>query len=306
MKIFPSLFHPLKTKSWFCRLKYYLKIKLRKFFLKVKTHPYLSGFLLLVFTVLGYLFFSLSRVSASRLELLALKDEIANQTVCHEECRYERQRSREKLALAVKEDKKLLTDIEKYFRLSEVDEQIKPLNESEQLFYEELIKIISQSYGSNNPPDFLIDYLAHPAGDEKIKAVIIRDYLTNMSDPELVDYYFLILNSESGIALKREAIKALSGLTNKEEALQVEQLDMISDILFSGVLSPSLNLDLIFLLSEYYEFYPHETNSVLISLYDYSNDPVIKTIARDILSQFSDNSLAEIEVSAEDWEKYWH
>ena len=74
---------------------------------------------------------------------------------------------------------------------------------------------------------------------------------------------------------------------------------MISDILFSGVLSPSLNLDLIFLLSEYYEFYPHETNSVLISLYDYSNDPVIKTIARDILSQFSDNSLAEIEVSAE-------
>jgi len=190
--------------------------------------------------------------------------------------------------------------------LSEVDEQIKPLNESEQLFYEELIKIISQSYGSNNPPDFLIDYLAHPAGDEKIKAVIIRDYLTNMSDPELVDYYFLILNSESGIALKREAIKALSGLTNKEEALQVEQLDMISDILFSGVLSPSLNLDLIFLLSEYYEFYPHETNSVLISLYDYSNDPVIKTIARDILSQFSDNSLAEIEVSAEDWEKYWH
>jgi hypothetical protein len=259
--------------------------------------------------VFGYLFFSLSRVSASRLELLALKDEINNQTVCHEECRYKRQRSREKLAQAVKEDKKLLVDVEKYFSLPEKEEpgsETKSLTESEQLFYEELMQIISQAYGNNNPPDFLIDYLAHPAGDEKIKAIIIRDYLANMPDPELVDYYFLILNSESGTTLKREAIKALSGLTNKEEALQVEQLDMILNFLFSGVLSPSLNLDLIFLLSEYYELYPSETRSILISIYDYSVDPVIKITARDILLQFGDNSLAEIEVSAEDWKKYWH
>jgi len=312
MKIFKFLFSRFREKSSFFRLKYHLKVQLRKIFFKVKSRPYLSSFLFLVLTLFLYLFFSLSSVSASRVELLALKKEMVKQPACHEDCRYERKKSREKLALSLAEDERLLADIEKYFSLIQADSPTENLLPDKEVmpeatpdFLEELIKIISQAYGANNPPSFLIDYLAHPAGDEKIKALIVREFLTEMTNPELVDYYFLILNSASSESLKEEAIKALSNKVNKPASFLTEHLDIILNLISSGVLSPSLNLDLIFLLSEYYQLYPIETKQTLISIYDNNTDPILRAAARDILLQFSELALDEIVVTAEDWEKYW-
>jgi len=285
----------ISCRSLWLRLKFFGKIKFKKIWLKIKKQPVLSfamAFLLLIFI---YLSFALSSVSASRLELLELKEDVNQNISCHEACRARRQNIREKIAESLLNDRRLLVDIKNYFAL--------PLTET--AFLEELLSIILLAFGSNNPPDFLIDYLANPGGAEKIKVIIVRDFLGEMSNSDLVDYYFLILSSLEGNELKKEAIKSLSRLADKAASFKQEQLDFILNLIFRNELSPSLNLDLVFLLSEYYPLFPEQTREVLVFIYEHNLDPVLKLSALNTLYQFGDFSADEIVVADEAWEKYW-
>ena len=166
-------------------------------------------------------------VGSARVELLALKKSTDQTGPCHEACRQERLLRREKIASDLLTNDKLLEDMASYF-------EINSSNENPSIdFYQELLAIINLAYDLKEPPSFLVDYLANPEGQEEIKALIIRSVLSRIAEPDLIDYYFAILEGSSGRGLKEEAIKSLNIFPDGNGYLQVEQINRLSPLILS-------------------------------------------------------------------------
>ena len=148
--------------------------------------------LLVLFLALIILMPILSADSA-QVELLALKQSVDQATPCHEACRQERLLKREKIAASLFMDKRLLMEVAGYFDTNRLEH-----NQINIDFYQELLAIINLAYTNQEPPAFLIDYLAESAGREEVKALIIRLVLARLAEPALADYYFMILEGETG------------------------------------------------------------------------------------------------------------
>lgn len=278
-------------------LKFKLKFKhfskRRKFFFIV-----LMGFVLIGI----YLFLAFILISSARLELANLKKEMIKVGPCHEECLRLRLLSEEKIASSLKNDKKLRDDLKNYF-FENGDDNL--------AFKKEILKIIALAYGANNPPDFIIDYLIDKNGDASLRAEIISLFLAKTNEPEFVEYYFAILDSEEKIEIKEAAVNALSNLADKQTIFQAQQIEVIKNLILSDNSDSNkttlhLKANFLFLLSDYFPLFPQETKLSLTTIYASVQEPILKALAAETLNNFGFSEFKAPEISEAEWEKYFN
>ena len=268
----------------------------RQYFLKKRKFILIISLPLLIIIYFLFLFLS---VSPSRLELAELKKAMKSTGPCHEDCLLARQLVEERIASALKNDRRLKDDIKKY--LLEQDINISNLE-----FKRELLEIIHSAYGPDNPPDFIINYLIDKNGDVRLKAEIIRIFLADSNEPSLTEYYFALLNSGEDSAIKEEAVKALSNLTNKADIFNQDEIEMLKDLILKDNQPLNLKSDILFLLSDYFLLFPEKTKSALTEIYISASEPIIKAFAADILNNFGYSEFIGPEISADQWFEYFN
>lgn len=287
-------------------LKYYFSdnfIFLRKFFHrksffnKYRYQIFLYGTISL-FLIL--LFFSLNNVSASRIDLLSLKEGIEFSSTCHEDCRRTRQQQKETIALNLKEDRRLVYDFKEYFLSAASND-----DENSRFLWQELLQIVNLSSDVGVLLDFFIDYLIDNEANDVVKADIIRFLLTNINDIGLAEYYFMILNNESHDILKIEALRALSLLKPKELLFKEEQLDVLSVLILRNDLSPRLKMDSLFLLNDYRPFFPEKLKSVLLEIYHNSQEGPLQAMAANFLKELDETDYLLPETNESEWLPYF-
>lgn len=266
-----------------------------KYYLRRWHWLYFSGAFL--FLVCFYVFFTWRNVSAARLDLLSLKNDVEQLSACHEDCRLQRQIWREKIALAVKNEVYLAKDLEKYF-LTEGAE-----NET---LRRELLKIFFLAYDYQEMPNVLVDCLASPTTAVAVKEDIIRLYLANYYDPSLASYYLAILVSEEDIILKKAAVNAFSRLAFQVDILQREQLVTLTSLILNEETDLSLRLDLMFLLQDYSSDFSSDFMDSLVGIYKKSPEIVLKYLAAEGLLSLGVSDYPLPVVTDEDWEFYFN
>ena len=278
-------------------LKFKLKFKhfskRRKFFLIV-----LSGFVLIGI----YLFITLILISSARLELASLKKRMIKVGPCHEDCLRLRKSSEEKIVSSLKNDKKLRNDLKNYFFEN---------NNSNLAFKKEILKIIALTYGANNPPDFIIDYLIDKNGDASLRAEIISLFLAKTNEPEFVEYYFAILDSEEKIEIKEAAVNALSNSPDKQTIFKAQQIEVIKNLILSddsdsNKITLHLKANFLFLLSDYFPLFPQETELALTAIFASVQEPILKALTAETLNNFGFSEFKAPEISEAEWEKYFN
>ena len=277
-----------KFKNIFCKKNFFCQHKYKIFLFS----------LLIFFAIL--LFFSLNKVSASRIELLSFKQELTKENICHEECRRLRQQQKERIAINLSTDKLLVDDFKKYF-LSAASQK----DDNSRFLWQELLQISTLSSQLDYLLDFFIDYLINEEGNELVKADIIRFVLADMSDINLVKYYFIILQSNSSSALKIESIRALSLVSQKELFFQKEQLNILKGLILKDGTSSSLKVDTLFLLSDYFLLFPEEVKNVFLDIYYESKEAPIKILAGTFLNNLGEMRLLLPDINDSEWLPYF-
>jgi hypothetical protein len=173
-------------------------------------------------------------------------------------------------------------------------------------FKKELLEIMASGGGAGNPPDFIADYFLSASANPELKAEIIKLFLASAANPDLVGYYFSVLNSSETTAVKTEAIKALSSLSDKSIYFKVENIAQLKTLILQSEEPLSLKADLIFLLSDFYEFFPTETELALSEIFKYSSQNVVKAFTADALKNLGFAGFVEPSVSAAEWEEYYN
>ncbi len=240
-------------------------------------------------------------VGSARVELLALKKSTATPGPCHEACRQERLLRREKIAYRLLDDRALMLDVASYFQIKNTNHY-----EVEIDFYQELLAIINLAYGTKEPPSFLIDYLAEPEGREDVKALIIRLILSHIVEPDLVNYYFIVLEGRYSRMFKEEAIRALNILPLSSDFLQIEQVNRLANLIMSSETEDVLKPSLIFLLSRYYQFFPEAVVSQADKIYLETTEPVIKFLITNLMVDWNRPGYVYPVVEEMDWQKYFN
>lgn len=240
-------------------------------------------------------------VSSAQVELLALKKSSDLGGPCHEACRQERLVRRQKIVGSLLDDDKLLLNIASYFQINNSSNSELAVD-----FYQELLSIINLAYGTKEPPSFLIDYLAEPAGRDEVKALIIRLVLSRVAEPELADYYLAILEGSASRILKEEAIRSLNVFPASSDFLQVQHVDRLANLIMSSETEDLLKPSLIFLLGRYYHNFPEEVVLKVDKLYLESSEPVIKLLVADLMASWGMTGYAYPEVSDSQWQKYFN
>jgi len=210
-------------------------------------------------------------------------------------------------------------------------------------FKKELVKISALAYGPNNPPDYLRAYLNNIQGDLVVQTMIISLFsdpslfsptlmatwktkaenpqiaaadrlaaltgLAETQDDSLLAFYFSRLTDDDDLAVRQEAVRAISNISDKAGYWRVDQLAVIKKLLLDSRVPNLLRADLVFLASDYYSFFPSETLSVLTVFYKQtpSLDPVSRALAADAVNRLSrTKKLATPAVSEADWQTYYN
>lgn len=269
----------------------------KNFFYKHKYKICLFGLLTFLFILL---IFSLNKVSASRIELLSFKQELKKNELCHEECRRFRQQQKEKIATDLSSDKLLLDDFKKYFLLAASQG-----DDSSRFIWQELLQISALSSSADYLLDFFIDYLVSEEGSDLVKADIIRFLLVDIDDINLIRYYFALLQSSSSDALKIEAIRALSLAKPKELFFQREQLNILKSLILQSNSNPSLKMDTLFLLNDYFSFFPEEVKSIFLDIYYRTEDIPLQIMTATFLNSLDEINLSFPIIDDNEWLPYF-
>lgn len=255
--------------------------------------------LAVVFLALIILMPILSADSA-QVELLALKQSVDRALPCHEACRQERLLKREKIAANLLTDKRLFAEVAGYFEVNRLEH-----NQVNRDFYQELLAIINLAYDNQEPPPFLINYLAESAGREEVQALIIRLVLARLAEPALADYYFMILEGEVGRVLKEESVRALNMFPDSGDFFKVEHIDRLIALILSPETIPALKPALTFLLTKYYVNFPEATILAAAKIYTESSETVIQLLIADLMASWGQEGYSYPEVDDSQWQTYF-
>lgn len=273
----------------------------QKLYLKIKRHRWLFFVIFLIMFAITYLSISLFSVSQARLKLLELQKNLVMTGPCHEDCLLYREKLKRELAINFKTDKRLQADI-KDLLLKTYDDNYG----SNLAFKTSLLEIIASASDAGSPPDFIVDYLLAPESPSEIKAEIIKLFLIKADSPVLIDYYFSILNSSEPEIIKAAAVQALSNVSDKKEYFQEEQITILKNLIISGRDSLNLRADLLFLLTDFYQFFPKEAALALQDVYDNSEFVIIKAFAADSLNKLGFLELVPPATAPDDWNQYFN
>jgi hypothetical protein len=272
-----------------------------KIFQMFKRHRWLLIFPILVFLVIAYLLSVFLLISPAQLKLSEFQKNIEAAGPCHEVCLLARKQLKDELVTYFKQDKKFQKEVENLFLAAGDNNAATSLN-----FKKELLAIMTTASGAGNPPDFIADYFLSANASAELKAEIIKLFLAPTADAGLVDYYFSVLSSQETLAVKTEAIKALSSLPDKSIYFKVESIGQLKNLILESDEPLSLKADFIFLLSDFYEFFPAETQLTLSAVYENSSQNIVKAFAADTLNNLGFGEFEAPSVSATEWEKYYN
>jgi hypothetical protein len=291
--------------------------------------------LALCFAVLSFYFvISLLSIGRAELALAALKKSYEQETLCHESC-YLWREGREKIII-----NNLKTEARSSSRVAQriltywLDENIN------QEFKKELIKIIYNSSGANNPPAYLKEYLLSPGANkelvqeiisafsldeinsqklsqsllgtiknatssvEKVEALKVLGKLNN--DLEIDNYFFLLSSGEAG-EVKREAIKNISAIREKSSVFTLAQLAEIKDLILDSATDKRLRQELVLLVGDYYLVYPKESEKVWRdTLAEKKLDSISRLFSADNLNHLVGAKLSLPLVSPDEWANYYN
>jgi len=294
-----------KIKTAFLKLGQLFKraFKRKQKFVQIfKRHRWLLIFPSLALLVIVYFLSAFLLISPARIKLLEFQKNMAAAGPCHEDCLLARKQLKDELATYFKQDRKFQKEVENLFLADSANED----SEASLNFKKELLEIMAIANGTANPPDFIADYFLNASARPELKAEIIRLFLASADNPGLVDYYFSVLNSQEALAVKTEAIKALSGLHNKSVYFKVESIAQLHDLILNSAESLNLKADFIFLLADFYEFFPTETELTLRAIYENSSQNIVKAFAADTLNNLGFQEFEAPDVSADDWVEYYN
>lgn len=282
--------------------------------------------------LMTYLAISLLNVSRSEVALARLNESFEKQEICHEECYLWRQSQEKIVVIDLKKNSKKITE-----RL--VDYWL-TASESNLAFKKELIKIMWLAYGTNNPPDYLNDYLAQSdsnpdlvreivsvfslgssgnrqlgellsdkvnsatSTEEKISALKALREFNNVAE---IDNYFILLNSNEEVLVKREALKNISAIREKSAFFTLEQLTIIKSLILALETETHLRQDLVFLLGDYYLVYPAASIKIWREIcQNKSLDNISRLFSADNLNHLAGATLELPEVSPTEWADYYN
>lgn len=128
----------------------------------------------------------------------------------------------------------------------------------------------------------------------------------NDSDLTISLLWEIILNSD-GSDLKRKAFLLLSNIDRKDLAYKMEDLDSIRLILNDNNYELRLKDLAIWLLNDYYQYFPAQSENILLSVVSGRQfDDYQKTFAINILNYQKSANLKLPELSQADWNSYYN
>ncbi|MFA6416881.1 MAG: hypothetical protein WCW61_01665 [Patescibacteria group bacterium] len=293
-----------KIKTAFLKLgqlfKRAFKRKLKMFQI-FKRHPWLLIFPGLVILIIVYLLSALLLISPARIKLSEFQENVEAAGPCHEECLLARKQLKDELAAYFKQNKKFQIEVEKLFLANGGNNDAISLN-----LKKELLEIIAIGSGAANPPDFIADYFLSAGAHPELKAEIIKLFLASTASPDLADYYFSLLSSQEAMVVKTEAIKTLSSLPDKSIYFKIEEISQLKTLILQSEAPLSFKADLIFLLADFYEFFPAETELALSEILKYSSQNVIKAFTADALKNLGFMGVEVPNVTETEWAEYFN
>lgn len=284
-----------------------VKKSLRNLLRKFKSCPIKKRILvfalsLAVIIIIGagsYCFIALAQISETEINLAALRENIDNEKICHEDCLLVRKKQ-EGLAIEgiKKSDSKLIKRLADYW--------YSPKESFE--FKKEIINLWRLSDDLKLAPQYFYDYLDDENGDVKLQSLIISSFLSPSPDQQWLDYYFSLLTSERDVSLKKEALRALSDRKDKVESFTVKQLELLDNLLLSKEAPLEIRADIVLLIGDYYPIFPDETSAALFGIYKKTElDNISRAFAADILNKNVKNSkLVLPAISGQEWDSYYN
>jgi len=250
---------------------------------------------------LSYLGLSMLLVSPTEISLEKLRRSYQEELICHETCAVAREAAISVLVKELKDhpDSKGARRLQAYFldKKNEINFRIS------------LIRIIRETGGFDNPPEYIKDFMVK-GDDPLIRAEILTAFSASALSPanNPLDYYYEILAGTDDLAVKLGAIRALSSLADKSDFFNAGQLELIKKIIFDSGTDKRLRQPLILLLGDYYPFLPDETKNILMTFFktDSSSDSISRAFAADSLNRLAGEEFIVPEVSPEAWDEYYN
>jgi hypothetical protein len=249
---------------------------------------------LLVLAAAAYLTVAMFRLSPAEVKLAELRRSWTHDTICHEACAAAREQAETVIArdLQTKSDSAVAKLIEKYFSDQTIDVSFKA----------ELVRLLAQAVGPDNPPVYLQAYAAGP-GDPALQGVIIQTFHFSP-----LDYYFLLLTTNRSLTLRLAAAAAISNRLDKARDFSLSQLVILKKLILASKTEKNLRSALVLLLGDYYPLFAAPTTDVLLAAYhDTSNDDVVSQAwAADLLSRLAHLKVKMPEVGESAWDEYYN
>jgi len=265
--------------------------------------------------------------------LISLSRSVESSTPCHESCLIARSAWEQLIAARLPVSARLRRELNRVFTSGAASPTLKS----------ELIKVSALGLGSDNPPEFVKDYLSSAKADPKVLAEIIADYpetaddnqtlfanlkqqasdsnispatrrealkaLAETGDASLTSFYFLCLNQDNDLGVRQEAVRAISTIKDQNLDYNVNQLAIIKNLIMAPDTDKALRADLVFLVGNYYPLFPSASAAILSDLYKQTpaGDNVSRALAADEFNRLGRGAkLAAPVVSQAEWDAYYN
>jgi len=283
---------------------------------------------LLLFFYVGLSWFNVSDVEVA---LVELKNSFNSEIICHEKCALFRQAREQILVNKLKsKNQKTMKIVFNYWSSAEEN----------RAFKKALVKILFLTYGANNPPPYLREYLNRPDSDlDLVREIIFRFPLLVNNNPEFknnlvtriaeaklidekvelmkivgeinndleIDSYFATLLTDESPLVKRELIKNISNIKDKSIYFTLNQLEIIKNLILNINTDSALRRDLVLLLGDYYLIFPEASAALWEEIYNKIElDSISRLFSADNLNHLASRNLALPVVSPAEWEEYYN
>jgi len=295
----------------------------------IKKHRYLVlGITITSVLIISGVILILINIKPARIALAKLETTFQGTNICHEECYIFRQNQEKIIVAGFKKDAKILTKmILNYWQSPQVTLEFKT----------ELVRLARMIYGTDNPPEFLKNYLIDTNSNldlveeimtefninstslsgeliNKLKSVSSTDEkieilrtLSKIGNDSEIENYFSLLNSGEEIKVKREVIKNISNIHEKSNYFKLTQLANIKELIFTDSLEVNFRRELILLIGDYYLVFPKNSLDLWQEIYDSKTlDNISRLFAADNLNHLAKTELILPVVSSQEWEEYYN
>jgi len=133
------------------------------------------------------------------------------------------------------------------------------------------------------------------------------DLLIGKNSPIVISTIWNIILGEYSDKLKVKAFFLLANLENKSQVYQVDDVAKLRSVLESGSFPHRVKDQAILALSDYYEFFPELSESLLVDVVNRPQyfDNYQRSFAIDILNNNRDVKVASLNLSQADWDTYY-